>query len=230
MPSLNDYNGIVQTKTMACGAFALAAALHELGFSVFDFKRLNAGFTNYDAPYSNMRTQFAEFLYEGTGNLPLALTTTYGYVNNAMNSPSALVYMANHVSSQQLTIAASVLFGSKAMTTFQGISIVGAIPSRTATLYQNEVSLINLINCKTGQVPVNDKLTTSYDKPGPNECQLLLVGPTSGPPDHWLAANSSEYYDPALGTVAALAYNSSPLAFGFSTTYEFAGLWISLKS
>lgn len=243
-PSLNDYKEIEQTQTNACGAFALAAALHGLGYpvtTVHNIDRLDlASLTGYNqnTPITiSLKTDFAELLYKGTGNLTLTpLTATYTYNHDPMNSPSGLVSMASSFSTEALDISVSIVAGSVAMVVFTAMTVTNL--TSNPVLYNKDKALAESINCSkrgAGGVITKEKVSVDgtlhhYTPPAPGEFQLLLVSPAAGGgPNHWITIDQSDYYDPGTGTVAPHGYTLTNPHFNFGGTYTFSELWISLK-
>jgi len=218
----NNYNGVEQTSTNSCGAFALAAALDHIGHAnytnILDTANLANGFTAAGP------AAFAQSIYQITGCLNLGLNTaTYQYEAPVedMNPPSALAYMAVQHGANPANIMTR--YNNAAMATFQAMNVTN--PGGAPDLLNTEIGLIN--------PPALGNIVGPTDYialPVGGQAQLLLVNDNA----HWIAINSFQVYDPGTGFVGPYAADPGFTAFtyvfnGAPRSYTFSGLWIQLS-
>lgn len=232
--SFNTYNKVIQSSANSCGAFALAAALTDLGCPNMpaNIPRLNTGnlALGYTvAPPFVESHSFGDVIYQTTGCLCINddnTTAVYKYTTPLVdtNPPSALAFVAI-----QCGIApANVIVNITPDTQIQFTGITLEQQGAAGDLYNTEC---NLINPPTYGTLVPN--ATYTHKPEPNECHLLLVNNAQ----HWIAINNTQVYDSATGFVGNYFFNDD---IEFTTlTYtlpdnevvicNLSGLWLQLS-
>jgi len=221
MSSLKDYDGIRQSSPNSCGAFAVASVLAQLG---------HVPWSNNAHPAEGEPTQFAEQIYQVTGNLEINFQTaqaTYGYTDpvSGRNSPSKMVYEAgvNGIDKRRMIVK----YNNGADQTFQAITVMNA-DANGASLLEYETDLI---------VPdlAYEVGPLDYTTPFPNEVHIVLVNDNQ----HWIVVAKELLYDPASGYVGAYSSEVDPetntVKFAYTdqdhaiTSYTFSGLWIQFS-
>lgn len=219
--SFEKFKDVGQGPTNACGAFALAAALEDLGLvenipAVLNTEDLLEG---YNKP---SRQAYAQRIYQVTGNLMLTDEIALYQVDapaRHQSPPSALTSMAHRCGIDTSNIR--TFYNEAAKEHFSRLELVSKNPS-LPNLFAAEFELISRQSISV----MEDK----YSK-FPDKGQVHLLGVNNN--RHWIAINYDTCYDSACGSVSF--YNrvgQLPLTTTFRTElqeYQFSGWWISLQ-
>ena len=229
----NNFNGVTQTTANSCGAFALAAALNDLGYLVIPpLDRLDtANLANrYNVPSQTAASVAAALkLYQVSGNLVMNAAVpnaTYQYQNPVAdtNPPSALVFLAHQNGVPVASVMTSYDANAAAMFGAFAVTNVGA----AGNLLVTETALILGPPAYGGVVgPI------AYPGPPAAPGTIHILSVNNGA--HWIAINDTQVYDSGTGFVGAYVYNVGPPA---QITYappgvppvvhQLDGLWITL--
>ena len=220
MPTFTRYQNTTQ-QDQSCGAYALAAALSQLGVAPplhnitlhsLDANPVHGYIANPTETLTPTQDQtaFAQALYQITGNLSITLpnATTHGtahygaHTTSMHNAPSALVYAAQQFGLHTVEIHAT----PAGQHMFENIQCGGV------SLWNNEAQILNTLHV----API---MSPAYAPPtNTNTVDLVLVDDG----EHWVAVTWSGTqavsYDSDTGTVQAWLGTKTP-----------TGIWIRLS-
>ncbi|MVT09003.1 hypothetical protein [Chitinophaga tropicalis] len=217
--SFERFQGVNQTSPNSCGAFALAAALEDMGLAeipmALNTEVIVEGYTK-PSPQA-----YAQRIYQITGNVMLGESVAmYQYSSPAMhqNPPSALTCVAHRSGMEASCIRVS--YNIAAQEYFSRLELQNISP--WPNLFDAEVALISP---QFGEVMGPVEYLSFPEK---NQVHLLGVNDHK----HWIVIGYDTCYDSASGTVCRYD-REQPLPLRTFITlerkYKFSGWWISLE-